>query len=113
MKKGIGNKISGDDLIEYLQKNCPFKIIESDQSCYVYSSNINAKKKLRCQQLLYSTSSRSYIRTDVDSFIVQIICYDKDGLVVNGYSNVLMELKCIIRFINLKNEYATSFFVLL
>ena len=103
MKKGIGPKISCDDLIEYLQQNFPFKIIESDQLCNVYCSNVNAKTKIkyvRCQFLLCSTTLRLKIRSDRDNFIVKISCYGTDGLVVNGYSNILMELKCFIRFIN-------------
>ena len=105
MKKWIGTEISGDNLIEYLQKKCPVKITESDQSCNAYCSNIDTKAKIkhmRCQQLLCSSSTRSNIRPDVDNLIVTISCYDKGSLVVNGYSNVLMELKCVIRFINQK-----------
>ena len=30
LKKGIGTEITCDSLIEYLQKNCPFKIIDSE-----------------------------------------------------------------------------------
>ena len=43
-----------------------------------------------CQQLLYSTSPRLNIRSDVNNLIVKIRCYDKGGLVVNSYSNILM-----------------------
>ena len=55
---------------------------------------------MRYEQLLYSTSPRSNIRLDVDNLIVKISYYDKGGLVVNGYSNDLIELKYVIRFIN-------------
>ena len=41
---------------------------------------------MRYEQLLYSTSPRSNIRSDVDNFIIKISCYDKRCLVVNGYS---------------------------
>ena len=108
MNKGIETEISGDDFIEYIQKNCTFKIVESDQSCNVYRSNINAKTKIkhmRCQHLLCSTSPRSNIRPDEKNLIVKISYYDKDGLVVNGYSNVLIELKCAVRFINKKRLF--------
>ena len=59
-------------------------------------------KHMRCQHLLCSTSPRSNIRPDGDNLIDKLSCYDKDGLVINGYSNVLMELKCVIRFISQK-----------
>ena len=49
---------------------------------------------------LCSTSLRSNIRPDINNLIVEISWYDKGGLVANGYSNVLMELRCVIRFIN-------------
>ena len=49
---------------------------------------------------LCSTSLRSNIRPDINNLIVEISWYDKGGLVDNGYSNVLMELRCVIRFIN-------------
>ena len=87
-------------------QNFPFKIIESDQSCNVYCSNINAKTKIkyvRCQQLLCSTTLRPNIRLDGENVFVKISGYDKNNLVVHEYSNVLMELECVIRFINLKN----------
>ena len=59
-------------------------------------------KLVRYQQLLYSTTPRLNIRLHYDSLIVKISCYDKDGLVVNRHSNVLMKLKCVIRFTNKK-----------
>ena len=55
---------------------------------------------MRCQHLFCSASLRSNIRPDGDNFIVKIGYYDKYGLVVNDYSNTLMELKYVIRFIN-------------
>ena len=55
---------------------------------------------MRCQYLLCSTSPRSNIQPDGDNLIVKTSFYNKDGLVVNGYSNILMELKFVIRFIN-------------
>ena len=101
----MGTKISGDDLIEYIQQNYSFKIIESDQSCNVYRSNINSKTKIkhmRYQHLLRLTSPRLNIKPDEDNLIIKTSYYDKDGLIVNGYRNVLMQLKCIVRFINKK-----------
>ena len=57
---------------------------------------------MRYQHLLRSTSPRLNIRPDEDNLIIKTSYYDKDGLVINGYSNVLMELKCVIRFISQK-----------
>ena len=88
-------EISGDILIEYEQQKCPFKIIEYNQSCNVYRSNINAKTKIkymRYQHLLCSTSLRSNISLDGENIIIEISFYDKDGVVVNEYSNLLMKL---------------------
>ena len=66
LKKEIETEISGDDLIDYLRKRYPFKIIESGQSYNVYRTNINGKKikYVRCQQLLCSTTPRSNIWPD-------------------------------------------------
>ena len=50
--------------------------------------------------LLSSISPRLNIPTDKDNLIVKIICYDKGSLDVNGYSTVLMKLRCVIRFVN-------------
>ena len=61
--------------------------------------NITKIKHIRCQNILCSTTSKSNIRPDIDNFIVKISGYDINDLVVNGYSNVLMELKIIIRYI--------------
>ena len=113
LKKGIGTEITGDSLIEYLQKNCPFKIIDSEQSCNVYReyiTNITKIKHIRCQNLLCSTTPKVNIRPDIDNLIVRISGYDINGLVVNGYSNVLMELNIIIRYINQKKDISTSLF---
>ena len=52
---------------------------------------INTKTKIkhmRYKQFLCSTPLILNIRPDVDNLIVKISCYDKGGLVVNGYSNV-------------------------
>ena len=102
-----------DSLIEYLQKNCQFKIIDSEQACNVYReyiTNITKIKHIRCQNLLCSTTPKPNIRPDIDNLIVRISGYDINGLVVNGYSNVLMELNIIIRYINQKKDISTSLF---
>ena len=100
MKKRIGTEITGDSLIEYLQKNYLFEIIDSEQTSNVYReyiTNITKIKHIRCQNLLCSTTPKPNIRQDIDNLIVRISGYDINGLVVNRYSNVLMELKNIIR----------------
>ena len=51
LKKGIGTEITGDSLIEYLQKNCPFKIIDSEQSCNVYREYITNITKNHLYQM--------------------------------------------------------------
>ena len=108
LKKGIGTEITGDSLIEYLQKNCPVKIIDSEQASNVYRkyiTNITKIKHIRCQNILCSTTPKPNIRPDIDNLIVRISGYDFNGLVVNGYSNVLMKLKIIIRYINKKRIF--------
>ena len=113
LKKGIGTEITGDNLIEYLPKQCPFKIIDSEQASNVYREyimNITKIKHITCQSILCSTTPKSKIRPDIDNLIVKINGYDINGLVVNGYSNVLMELKIVIRYINLKKDIPTAFF---
>ena len=108
LKKGIGTEITGDSLIEYLQKNYLFEIIDSEQASNVYRKYITSKTKIqniRYQKCLCSTTPRSNIRPDIDNLIAKISCYDKDGLVVNGYSNVLMELKIVIKYINKKRIF--------
>ena len=57
-------------------------------------------KHIRCQHLSCSTNPKPNIRPDIDDLVVKISGYDINGLAVNGYSNVLMELKIIIRYIN-------------
>ena len=55
----IGTGICGDDLIEYLEKNFPFKVIDSEQASNVYREFINNRtkvKQIRCQNLLCSTN---------------------------------------------------------
>ena len=52
--------------------------------------------------MLCSTIPKSNIRPDIDNLIVKISGYDINDLVVNWYSNVLMELKIIVRYINKK-----------
>ena len=47
--------------------------------------------------MLCSTIPKSDIRPYIDNLIVKISGYDINGLVVNGYNNVLMELKIVIR----------------
>ena len=92
-------------------KKYPFKISESEQSFYVYRTNIDRKTKVKhisCQQLLCSTPIWSNMRPYCDNLIVKISCYDKDWAVVNSYSNVMMKLKCVIRFINQKKDYSAS-----
>ena len=56
-------------------------------------------KDVRYQYILCSTTPRSNIRLDEDNLIVKARGYEKDGLVVNGYNTVFMELKCVINFI--------------
>ena len=75
-----------------------------------YIMNITKMKHIRYQNLLCSTSPKSNIRPDIENHIVKISSYDINGLVVNGYSNVLMELKIVIRYINLKKDIPTAFF---
>ena len=61
LKKGIGTEITGDGLIEYLQKSCPFKVIDSEQASDVYReyiTNITKIKHTRCQNLLWSTTPK-------------------------------------------------------
>ena len=67
-------------------------------------------KHIRCQNLLCSTNSQCNIRPNVENLIVKISCFDKDGLVVNGYSNVLIELSFVIKFINQKKDIASTLF---
>ena len=113
IEKGIGTEITGDSLIEYLQKNCPFKIIGSEQASNIYReyiTNITKIKHIRCQNFSCSTTRISNIRSNIDNLIVKISGYDINGLVVNGYSNVLMELKIIIRYINFKKDISSSLF---
>ena len=113
IKKGIGTEITSDNLIEYLQTNCPFKVIDSEQACNVYReyiTNITKIKYIRCQNRLCSTTPKVNISPDIDNLIVRISGYDINGLVVNGYSNVLMELNIIIRYINQKEDISTSLF---
>ena len=86
LKKGIGTEITGDCLIEHLQKNWSFKIIDSEQSCNVYReyiTNITKIKHIRCQNLLCSTTPKVNIRSNIDNLIVKISGYDINGLVVN------------------------------
>ena len=47
---------------------------------------------MRYQHLLCLTSPRSNISPDGENIIIKIIFYDKDGVVVNEYSNLLMKL---------------------
>ena len=94
MKKRIGTEITGDSLIEYLQKNYLFEIIDSEQTSNVYReyiTNITKIKHIRCQFFLCSTTPKVNIRPDIDNLIVRISGYDINGLVVNGYSNLLMD----------------------
>ena len=61
LKKGIGTKITRDSLIEYLQNNCPFKIIGLEQASNVYREyimNITKIKHIRCQNLLCSSTPK-------------------------------------------------------
>ena len=55
--------------------------------------------------MLCSTIPKSNIRPDIDNLIVKISGYDINGLVVNRYSNVLMELKTVIRYTNKKRLF--------
>ena len=86
-KRAIGTEICGDDLIEYLEKNCPFKVIDPEQASNVYREFINNRtkvKQIRCQNLLCSTNPQFNIRPDIENFIVKISGFDKNKLVVNG-----------------------------
>ena len=90
------------------KKIYPFKIIDLEQASNVYReyiTNITKIKHIRCQNLLCSTTPKPNIRPDIDNLIVRIIGYDFNGLVVNRYNNVLMELKIIIRHINKKRIF--------
>ena len=44
------------------------------------------------------------------TWYVDIEFWNKDDFVVNGYSNMLMELKIVIRYINKKKDISTSLF---
>ena len=113
LKKGIKTEISGDDSIECLQEKLPINIIESDQSYNIYRTNIDGKTKVnhaRYQQLVCSTTPTSNIQPYCDNLIVNISWYDKEGLIVNIYSNVLIESKCVVRFINRKKDDTISLF---
>ena len=57
-----------------------------------------------------STTPKRNILLDIDNLIVKISGYDINCLVINGYSNVLMELKNIVRCINQKKDFSTSLF---
>ena len=112
-KLSIGTEIHGDDSIECLEKHCPFKIIDSEQASNVYREFINNRTKIkhiRCQNLLYSTNPQCNICPNVENLIVKISGFDKDGLVVNGYSNVLIELTLVIKFINQKKDIVLTLF---
>ena len=77
-------------------KNCPFEIIESEETSNVYRiyiTNIAKIKHKRCQTLLCLTTPKSNIFPDIETLIVIISGYDNNALVGNGYSNILMELK--------------------
>ena len=37
---------------------------------------------------------------EYDNLIVRISCYDKERIVINIYSNVMMKLKCVLHLIN-------------
>ena len=60
---------------------------------------------------LCSTTPKPNIRPDIDNLIVKISGYDINDLVVNGYSNILMELKIIVRYINKYKDISTSLFL--
>ena len=78
---------------------------------YIVHTLIQEKiKYMRCQHLLFSTSPRSKIRPNGNNFIIEISCYAKDCLVVYSYSNFLIELKCVIRFINKKKMMQHRYF---
>ena len=46
-KFSIGTEIRGDDLIEYLEKYCPFKVIDSEQASNVYRVFLNNRTKIK------------------------------------------------------------------
>ena len=60
--------------------------------------------------IFYVQHHQDCIRPDIDNLIIKISCYNKGGLVVNGHSNVLIELRCVKKIINKKNDYETSLF---
>ena len=64
--------------------------------------NTTKIKYIICQNILCSTTPESNIRLDINDLIVKISGDNINSLVVNRYSNVLMELKIIVRYINKK-----------
>ena len=68
---------------------------------------------MRSQNLFWSTTPKSNFCPDIDNLIGKISGYDINGLVINGCSNVLMEIKIIVRCINKKKNISTSFFTTL
>ena len=42
------------------------------------------------------------MRPDIDNLIVNITCYDKHRKAINCFSNAMIELKCMLGYINKK-----------
>ena len=103
-KFSIGQIIDGDLLVELLQDTCPFKVIRSHQCSNVYIDSLDFSKvqHLKCHQLLSKTTPFVNQRPDIDNLLVMVTCFEKYGIPIIGFTNVIFSLPLITSYIHEK-----------
>ena len=84
--------------MDYLSNVYSFKLIETDQCSNVLCDKIEwtRPQHMWCQQLLYSTILCNDKRPDVNNLIIKVTCYNKNGVSIIGFVNVLVKLNLSI-----------------
>ena len=105
-KFNIGHIIDGDVLVNLLQDTCPFKEVKSHQCSNVYTNYLDCSKvqHLKCHQLLSKTNPCVNQRPDIDNLLVMVICSEKYGIPIIGFTKFTFSLPLITSYIHAKKK---------
>ena len=105
-KFSIVQIIDGDVLVDVLQYTCPFKVIGSHRCSNVYTDSLDFSKvqHLKYYQLLSKTTPCVNQRPDIDNLLVMVICSEKYGIQIIGFTKFTFSLPLITSYIHAKKK---------
>ena len=79
-------------------------MIGSHQCYNVYTDSLDLIKvqHLKCHQLLSKTTPCANQRPDIDNLLVMVTCFEKYGIPIIGFTNVIFSLPLITSYIHEK-----------